>query len=138
MLELSKIVADFTPGAVGIWTGVLLFLAHMVREWRETRKLSADDRLARREGYAKQVESLMRENRALREDLARMEQVHSEHRRQCHEETDLLRRKIRALEDELSGLQRARKAEQNSVAALLLENNPKIFESGPSAGRRRR
>lgn len=126
MLELSKILADFTPGAYGIWTGVLLFMAHMIREWRETRKLSAEDRLARREGYAKQVASLMAENRSLREDLARMEAEHNAHRRSYHEETDALRKKVRVLEDEISEIMRSQTTDQNAIAGLIRSKSQRI------------
>lgn len=127
MLELSRLVgAHDAIGAAGIWVGVLLIFAHMLREWRETRKLSAEDRLARREGYAKQVESLMRENRALREDLARMEAEHTAHRKSCHEETDALRKKVRILEDEISEIMRSQTTDQNAIAGLIRGKSQRI------------
>lgn len=106
MMDLAKILTEFTPGAYGIWTGVLMFAAWFLKEWRETRKLSADDRLARREGYAKQVESLQKENRALGADLAKLRKEYDDYRHLCQSETDALRQNIIRLEGELSGYKR--------------------------------
>lgn len=105
-MSLSEIIGQFTPGAAGVWTGVLMFAVYMIREWRETRKMSAEDRLARREGYAKQVESLQGENRQLRSDMAGMEERHENYRRLCHQETDQLRDQVVMLENRLAGLLR--------------------------------
>lgn len=109
MGDLSAIAAvfrDFTPGAAGIWTLVAMMGLYLIREWRETRKLSAEDRLARRDGYAKQVENLQAENRKLREDIADIEQRHSDYRRLCHQETDQLRDQVVYLNNRISGLLR--------------------------------
>lgn len=106
MQELVSIFKEFTPGAYGIWSGVLMFAAWWLREFRETRKLSADDRLARREGYAKQVEQLMDENRNLRGDLVALEKRHSDYRTICHQETDQLRDQVVGLENRIAGLMR--------------------------------
>lgn len=105
-LDLANLLHEFTPTSYGVWTGVLMFLAWMAREWRETRKLSSEDRLARREGYAKQVESLQKENRALRSDLRKVEREHDEYRQLCLEENSSLRRAYRTLEDHVAGLER--------------------------------
>ena len=104
--EIAKILAEFTPGAYGIWTLVAMLGLYLIREWRETRKLSAEDRLARREGYAKQVEGLQQENRQLRADLAAVEERHDNYRRLCHQETDQLRDQVVHLENRISGLLR--------------------------------
>lgn len=106
MTDLITIFRDFTPGAYGVWTGVLMFSAWLLKEWRETRKLSADDRLARREGYAKQVEMLMAENRRLGADLREVREEYDAHRRQCYEETDQLRRMIIDNQAEIEGYKR--------------------------------
>lgn len=106
MNELASIFKEFTPGAYGIWSGVLMFAAWWLREWRETRKLSSEDRLARRDGYAKQVETLMGENRNLRDDLVKMEKRHSDYRELCHKETDQLRDQVVHLENKIAGLMR--------------------------------
>lgn len=106
MNDLLSVFKEFTPGAYGIWSGVLMFAAWWLREWRETRKLSAEDRLARRDGYAKQVEMLMGENRGLRSDLAAMEKRHSDYRTLCHQETDQLRDQVVHLENKIAGLMR--------------------------------
>ena len=105
-MDIAKIIGDFTPGAYGIWTGVLMFAGWFLKEWRETRKLSADDRLARREGYAKQVEMLMAENRRLGDDLRGVREEYDAHRKQCYEETDQLRRMILDGQYEIAGHKR--------------------------------
>lgn len=106
MNELAKIFAEFTPGAYGIWSGVLMFAAWWLREWRETRKLSADDRLARREGYAKQVELLTAENRSLMSDQRSLREEYDKYRSMCHAETDQLRDQVVLLENRIAGLMR--------------------------------
>lgn len=113
----------FTPGAYGIWSGVFMFAAWLMREWRETRKLSADDRLARREGYAKQVENLQDENRELRTDLSAAERRHDDYRRACQIETDQLRSDVRRLEDEMMGMRRKMDAQAQSIGRAILGTN---------------
>lgn len=119
-MELAKIFADFTPGSYGIWTGVLMFAAWWLREWRETRKLSADDRQARREGYAKQVENLQVENRRLRADLHERDRLHDDYRHECQRETDQLRGEIRGLEDQVTGLKRRLDAQASTIGRAVL------------------
>lgn len=130
MNEVAKIFAEFTPGATGVWTGVLMFAAWWLREWRETRKLSADDRLARREGYAKQVEYLTSENRNLMDDQRKLREEYDRYRSMCHEETDQLREQVVRLENRVAGLMRkladiavrvARGDIDSSVAASILQ-----------------
>lgn len=134
LLSILKSLGFTTAGSYGIWTGVLLFLGYLTKEWRETRKLSADDRLARRDGYAKQVENLQKENRDLRSDVNGLEDRHQKYREWCeaqHDKDRLLIRElrdendtaratdramIRALQDELTGIKRAMAAGQ--VAAM--------------------
>jgi hypothetical protein len=116
---ISQIIADFTPGAAGIWVVASMLIIHFVREWRATRKLSLEDRIARRDGYAKQVESLMAENRALRAEMHSMNEHHEAHRRLCHQETDQLRQMIIRLEDELAGLKRARAGDAIELARAV-------------------
>lgn len=127
--DLLAIFKEFTPGAYGIWSGVLMFAAWWLREWRETRKLSADDRLARREGYAKQVELLTTENRNLMADQRALRQEYDQYRTMCHKETDQLRDQVVALENRISGLLRkvadvavraARGEMGNDTAQLIL------------------
>lgn len=106
MLEVAQFFKDFTPGAYTLLYLAVLATAYFVREWRETRKLSSEDRLARRDGYAKQVASLQAENRGLRADVADIEKRHDEYRRLCHAETDQLRDQVVMLENRMSGLLR--------------------------------
>lgn len=93
---------------MGVWTGVLMFAGWMLKEWRETRKLSLDDRLARRDGYAKQVEMLMAENRKLGEDMSKLREEYDQYRQLCHRETDQLRGMVMNLENEVAGYKRKR------------------------------
>lgn len=106
MLELSQVFKEFTPSTYGIWSLVAMFSIYLIREWRETRKLSAEDRLARRDGYQKQVELLTREYRSALGDLATLRKEYDEHRRLCQVETDQLRKMVIALEGEIAGLKR--------------------------------
>lgn len=105
-------IKGWEPQAYGVWTLVILVAAFLIREWRETRKLSADDRLARREGYAKQVEGLQRENRELRGELAEVRAAHDDYRRLCHAETDQLRAQVINLQTQVAGFERALSAKQ--------------------------
>lgn len=110
MIELNEILKSITgwpPGAYGIWTGVLMFMAWRLKEWRETRKLSAEDRLARRDGYAHQVQSLMAENRSLRDDLRKLEKQYYDYRSMCVAENDELRRELRITREELEEIKAA-------------------------------
>ncbi len=106
--DFVTILREVTPGAYGIWTLVLMGAGWFFREWRETRKLSADDRLARREGYAAQVQMLMAENRLLLKDLHDMREEYDNHRKLCHLETEQLRGMIIELEREVEALKRLR------------------------------
>lgn len=105
-MDFAKIFAEFTPGAYGIWGIFVLVAGFIGKEWRETRKLSLEDRMARRDGYAKQVENLQKENRDLRADMTAAETRHDEYRRLCHAETDALRQNIIRLEGEVAGFKR--------------------------------
>lgn len=113
-------INGLTITGAGTWTGVVMFAGWLAREWRETRKLSADDRLARREGYAKQVENLQVENRKLRGDLADQEERHTEYRHACQRETDQLRGEIRGLEDEMTGLKRRLDSQAGALGRAML------------------
>lgn len=105
---MIKVASDLTPGGVGIWFLVVMIAIYMLREWRETRKLSLEDRIARRDGYAKQVETLMHENRDQREDMRLLRREYDEHRKQCQTETDQLRQMVINLESEVQGMKRQR------------------------------
>lgn len=113
MNELPQIVQSFP--VAGQW-GLVLSLTwcaflgsiYIIREWRETRKLSAEDRLALRDGYAAQVQNLQIENRDLRKELQGVMKAHDDYRALCHAETDQLRRMVMQLEAEIEGLKRNR------------------------------
>lgn len=129
MGDLAKLLEGFTPGAYGIWTGVFMFAAWLLREYRETRKLSAEDRLARREGYAQQVEGLQRENRELRAEMTKNRTEHEEYRRLCHAETDGLRAQVIQLMNEIEGMRRQMSAQAAALARLVPpENRPQLSE----------
>lgn len=100
------LLKDWAPQAYGIWTLVLLAIVYFAREYRETRKLSSDDRQARREGFAAHVESLQGENRSLRSDLFDLRREYDDYRRLCQHETNQLRDEVRHLEDKVVGLNR--------------------------------
>lgn len=104
--ELLQFLSTITPGGVGIWTGVLMLAGWFAREWRETRKLSAEDRQARREGYAKQVEMLAAENRKLLEDQSKLRREYDDYRHICQLETDNLREMLIGVQGELAGYKR--------------------------------
>lgn len=103
MPELS-ILKELTPGAYGVWVIAAMIALRYLKEWRETRKLSLDDRLARREGYAKQVENLQEENRLLSTDLRDLREEYDGHRQQCFKETQSLREDLQRKEAEIVGL----------------------------------
>lgn len=121
MSEVIRLLlsSGWTPGATGIWIAVLLMIGWMTREWRETRKLSTNDRQARREGYARQVEIMMNDNRRLSDALHELRQEYDEYRRICHEETDQLRAEIRRLEFQLAGQDRQIKALSTSLPRVI-------------------
>lgn len=112
MNELVQILREFTPGAWGIWTGVLILAGWIIKQIREDRQLSHDDRLARREGYAAQVANLMQFNRSLLEDIAELRKEYDNHRKICQMETDQLRRMVIDLEGEIAGLKRNRAVDE--------------------------
>lgn len=117
-MDLGKVLSEFTPGAYGIWSIFVLVAGFILKEWRETRKLSSEDRLARRDGYAKQVEGLQKENRDLRADMTAAEARHDEYRRLCHGETDALRQNIIRLEGEVAGFKRRIDMQGMEIARL--------------------
>jgi len=142
-MQFNELVSEFTPGAAGVWTVVMMIGVYMAREWRENRKLSSDDRLALREGYTKRVEGLEGENRNLREDLVKLEERHEQYRKQCHQETDALRNRVVDLEDRLTGAFRkmadvAIKASRGEIDAAMAASILQLAsEVEPERGRAR-
>lgn len=130
MPDISSILEAFTPGAVGIWSGVAMFGAWWLKEWRETRKLSLDDRNARREGYAKQVSLLTAENRALMADQRALREEYDLYRHACHEENNQLRQQVMALEGEVAGLLRKlAEAGIQAIRGIAMPLSPIIAEA---------
>jgi hypothetical protein len=121
-------LSKMTPGGAGIWTGVFMFAAYLIREWRESRKMTTEDRQAKREGFSKQVELLQAENRKLREDLVRNENLHDDYRHACQMETDGLRQQVRGLEDEVTGFKRRLDSQATTLGRAVLGMN------APTAG----
>ena len=115
---IEMVRAGFTPGAAGVWTGVLMLAGWMVREWRENRKLSDADKQARRQGYEHQVQLLMDENRALAGDQRDLRAEYLEYRKQCQAETEGLHRQNMAQEAEIAQLRRRVSAQDLALAAL--------------------
>lgn len=118
------LLREWAPQAYGVWTLVLIAVLYFIREWRETRKLSSTDRLARREGYALQVENLQRENRFLQTDLTNLRHEYDDYRRLCQQETDDLRNQVIQLENNVAGLRR-RVDTQAATLPRLIEDTRK-------------
>jgi|SRR3569833_301611 len=135
MDALQSIVSQFTPGAAGVWTGVAMFAAYILREWRETRKLSYEDRMARREGYARQVQELSDENRALRNDQRLLREEYDHYRRICQAENDQLRTEMQMQGNRISGMMRkladiAVHAAQGNIDAKLVASILQLASEG--------
>lgn len=97
---------EITFGGVGVWTAVLMMFGWWLHDRREQRKLSLADRQANREGFQKQVQMLMDENRLLADDLHKLRDEHDGYRKICQRETDQLRNMVVANENEVQGLKR--------------------------------
>jgi hypothetical protein len=124
------LLKDMGAGTISGWVLVLIGATFLFREWNATRKLSTEDREARRAGYSKQVADLnaqltlaagqitaiSAENRSLRNDLAALENRHTEYRRLCETQHDEQVEQTRRQADEIIGLKRAIAAGQ--IAAL--------------------
>jgi predicted RNase H-like nuclease (RuvC/YqgF family) len=110
---------EWPPQAYGIWTLVFLAFFYAAREYRETRKLSAEDRQARREGFAAHVESLQTENRRLRTDLADLRREYDEYRRICQEENEQRIREGRVMENHIRGLERRLDAQAAALPRVI-------------------
>jgi predicted RNase H-like nuclease (RuvC/YqgF family) len=128
---IERITATLTTGGVGIWGIFILMTGHYVREWNASRKLSMEDRQAKREGYAAQVAQLMAENRALAADQKALRDEYNLYRRHCQEETDELRRENRqeseALRTEIIRLRsiiEEYRARTSALTTMLAEYKP--------------
>lgn len=124
--DLIQAIIGMSAGAKGIWLfGFILVSAQLLKwlaEYRAFRRLSIEEKQARREGFTAQVEFLTRQLalanerlEALDGDLAAEREAHDTYRRLCRAETDQLRGQITRLEDDLAALHRRRSAA--SVAA---------------------
>lgn len=119
----AAIAAQVTPGAAGIWTLVIMIGAFLIREWRESRKLSSSDRQARREGYAKQVSGLQVENRELRREITKTRREYADelrivraefadYRLLCEHETHQLRAQLGEALNLMAGIDRQKWGQQ--------------------------
>lgn len=113
------ILSQFTPGAWGIWTGVIMLGGWFLREYRETRKLSSDDREARRTGYAAQVEQLLKENRDLRNEMRDIRDSTSKEHKECRDENTELRALVIKLEDQVTALRRKIETQAQRISQLV-------------------
>lgn len=96
----------FTPGAYGIY-GILAFVAvHFMKEWSADRRLSVEDRQAKREGFTRQLDIYRQENRQLLDDQSKLRKEYDDYRRLCQMETDHLREMLIAVQGELAGYKR--------------------------------
>jgi chromosome segregation ATPase len=103
--------------ALGIWLfgpiGVGAFVAKVWNERRSDRKLSIEDREAKRAGFQGQVDELWSENRHLRLDLerimneceARLDRT-EQRLRMAHTENDHLREELMKTRDDMLGFKR--------------------------------
>tara|TARA_Y100001968_G_C19347626_1_gene712927 strand:- start:439 stop:819 length:381 start_codon:yes stop_codon:yes gene_type:complete len=108
------------PGALGVWALVIIGAVYFIKEWRENRKLSSEDKLALRDGYAHQVQMLMAENRSLGKDQSELREEYKKYRTACQEETDDLRNQIFALQAMVEETRR----ENSILKSLLAEYKP--------------
>lgn len=115
----ASLLAQTTPSTYGIFVLVVMGAVYFWREWRDDRKLSSSDRLAKREGYAAQVELLMGENRKLLADMETLRIEYDDHRKLCYAETEQLRQMIIALQNEIEGLKR--RAGNDALEILRLQ-----------------
>lgn len=110
----AELVMQITPGNWGIIvTLVGIAASWFFKQWKETRQLTAEERLAKREGFTKQLELAMAEtaaaraeNRLLSQDMQNLRAEYNEHRRLCYAETEQLRNMLIAQSDEIEGLKR--------------------------------
>lgn len=130
MSLLHTIASEFTPGAAGVWTGVLMFAGWMLREWRENRKLTDADKQARRQGYEAQVKLLTEENRALAADLSKLRHEYDAYRTMCQAETDGLRAMIIDLENAVAGLNRKTATQAIDLARTVAPERLKAWPGG--------
>lgn len=83
---------DWTPGAVGIWVIIAMIAIYVAREVRENRKLSSDDKQAKRQGFEATTKRLADENRALMADMATLRDENNKDRKAFHDEVAALRK----------------------------------------------
>lgn len=133
MIEFfQNIAGQLTLGSAGIWMLVIGGFAHLFREWRLTRRLSLDDRIARRDGYAAQVTNLTAENRALRTEMDNrdaghasryheLEQKYDRYRELCEATEEQHRREIFGLMQQAAGFKRRLDAVIAAVFRLVPE-----------------
>ena len=100
----------FTPAATGIWlfgsSGALVWFVSIMRERRLDRKLSIDDREARRAGFTAQLTQYQTTQGELMKAQTELRREYDEYRRACQTETALLRSQIIQLENDVAGWKR--------------------------------
>lgn len=115
---LIDALRQVTPGGWGIWLIVIMLASYLAREWKDNRKLTADERQAKREGFTRQTEILMRENRELLTDLRQLRQEYDAHRKICYQETAQLREMLEEQMTEVQGLKRKVSGQALEIAQL--------------------
>ena len=122
MQWVVQVMRDITPGAAGVWVLVLAVLGWMLQQYRENRKLSDADKIARRQGYEVEVRELRDECRALRADQTALRDDYDKYRRDCQEETDELRAENRQLRGIIEGLQTRVKLLTDALARFDMDD----------------
>ena len=112
---LHSVIQDFTPGAAGIWTLVFGMLGLFAKWHIDNRKLSGDEREARRLGYTTEVAALRTENRELAADMRKLREEYDHYRDECQRENDEMRRDLIKFQIELATLKAALKAPPGGV-----------------------
>ncbi len=126
MQGIQYFFQEMTPGAYGIYGLFFLAIGGIIK-WRlDLGKLSLDERVAKREGFTKQVELLLQElkgvreeNRLLLKDNHDLREEYNAFRILCHKENEQLRKMIIEVTDDLEGLKRERA--QDLIHAIRLK-----------------
>lgn len=119
MNEVAHLIQTITPGNWGIILTLLAFgSGWAMTQWKENRKLTTAERLAKREGFTAQVELLLNENRALLNDMHQLRIEYDNHRKLCYHETEQLRGMVIALQNEVEGLKRRATQDALEIAHL--------------------
>lgn len=122
---IGELLQNDATRTLGILALVGLGVIYLVREWRATRKLTTEERQARREGFAAQVDLLMRELAECRaecrgqlSDQQSLRRENDDFRRLAYQIQEQQRREILDLREEVEGLKRKQAHESGEIAKL--------------------